>query len=127
MRKNGFVRDFESEIYRKDKTRIWISENVREVKGDSGELLYYEGFVVDITERKSAENFLRNSVLELDKRVDEKTMQLKDMEKALRLVVNSVDDAIVMLDRDGFVIIANDSSEKRYGKQANTAPVMKML
>src|ERR1700678_500593 len=29
MQENGVVRSFESEIYRKDKSTIWISENAR--------------------------------------------------------------------------------------------------
>jgi two-component system CheB/CheR fusion protein len=34
---------------------IWISENCREVRSTHGELVYYEGTVEDITERKQAE------------------------------------------------------------------------
>lgn len=46
------MKDFQSEVYRKDRTKVWITENVRAVKDLNGELIYYEGFVVDITERK---------------------------------------------------------------------------
>ncbi|HAJ63349.1 MAG TPA: diguanylate cyclase, partial [Cyanobacteria bacterium UBA8543] len=34
---------------------IWISENARAVYDDNGVLLYYQGFIEDITERKQAE------------------------------------------------------------------------
>lgn len=57
----GRVNDFESEIYRKDGSTIWISENARAVYGPGGELAYYEGSVVDITERKLAQEGLRRS------------------------------------------------------------------
>src|SRR5476651_1227711 len=50
MREQGFVRGFESEIYRKDKSQIWISENARTVRDDNNEVLYYEGMVEDITD-----------------------------------------------------------------------------
>ena len=57
----GVVQGFESEVYRKDKSRFWISESVRAVKDQTGVLLYYEGFIVDITERKRAEDALAES------------------------------------------------------------------
>lgn len=53
------VSDFESQIYRKDGSKIWISENMRTVKDDDGQVLYYEGTVQDITERKQTEAELR--------------------------------------------------------------------
>jgi diguanylate cyclase (GGDEF)-like protein/PAS domain S-box-containing protein len=49
---HGRVVDFESEVYRSDGRRIWISENAHAVHGPEGELLYYEGTVEDITERR---------------------------------------------------------------------------
>src|SRR6266550_6867963 len=55
------VRGFEFEAYRKDRTKIWMSDNVRAVRDASGKLLYYEGTVEDITERKLAEEALRES------------------------------------------------------------------
>jgi PAS domain S-box-containing protein len=55
------VRDFEFEAYRKDGTKIWMSDNVRAVRDAAGKLLYYEGTVEDITERKRAEEALRES------------------------------------------------------------------
>ena len=61
MKQHGSVRGFESQIYRKDKSVIWISENARAVTNDDGELLYYEGMVEDITERKRLESQLTES------------------------------------------------------------------
>lgn len=52
---------FESEIYRKDGTTIWISENCRAVRDAAGKVLYYEGTVEDITQRRKAEENLRHS------------------------------------------------------------------
>lgn len=53
---HGSVTDFESQVYRKDKSIIWISESARKVYDGSGSLLYYEGTVRDITEHKRAED-----------------------------------------------------------------------
>jgi PAS domain S-box-containing protein len=56
VRENGKVIDFESQIYRRDRSVIWISESARVVHDEvSGEVLYYEGMVQDITRRKAAE------------------------------------------------------------------------
>jgi PAS domain S-box-containing protein len=53
---DGRVRNFESEIYRhKTRERIWISESAWVVRGQDGRVLYYEGMVEDITERKRVE------------------------------------------------------------------------
>lgn len=53
---HGSVTDFESRVYRQDQSIIWISENARKVYDSSGDLLYYEGTVRDITEHKRAED-----------------------------------------------------------------------
>lgn len=53
------VSGFEAEVYRRDGSVVWISEDVRAVRNDHGVLLYYEGSVVDITERKRTEQRLR--------------------------------------------------------------------
>lgn len=52
------VSNFESQVYRKDGTVIWTSENARIVRDANGTLLFYEGFVVDISARKQAEELL---------------------------------------------------------------------
>jgi len=55
MKLHGFVRGFESVIYRKDGSLMWISENARAVLAADGTVSYYEGMVEDITERKRLE------------------------------------------------------------------------
>ncbi len=61
MQANDTITDFASQIYRKDGTVIWISENCRAVRDAQGKLLYYEGTVQDITEHQQTEMSLRNS------------------------------------------------------------------
>ena len=48
----GRVTNFESEVYRKTRERIWISENAWLVRDKDGTPLYYEGTVEEVTERK---------------------------------------------------------------------------
>jgi signal transduction histidine kinase len=52
---DGEVSDFESEIYRRDGSTIWISEHARAVRGPDGAVAYYEGTVEDVTGRREAE------------------------------------------------------------------------
>ncbi|MEY2577757.1 MAG: hypothetical protein QOI49_581 [Verrucomicrobiota bacterium] len=46
------VNAFESEIFRPDGSTVWVSENVRVARTCSGEILYFEGTLEEITERK---------------------------------------------------------------------------
>ncbi len=56
----GQVTRMESRIYRRDGNVIWISESAHAIRDSQGTLLYYEGAVEDITERKRAEEALRS-------------------------------------------------------------------
>ncbi|NES17663.1 MAG: response regulator [Symploca sp. SIO3E6] len=59
MQRYDVLTDVESQVYRKNGRTIWISENIRAVKDAQGNLLYYEGTVVDISERRQTEFVLR--------------------------------------------------------------------
>ena len=61
MQSSDTIIGFESQIYRKDGSTIWISENCRAVRDAQGKLLYYEGSVEDITQGRQTEMNLRNS------------------------------------------------------------------
>lgn len=53
METRGQVQNFEAQVYKKNGDIIWITENAREVRDQSGQLLFYEGTVEDISERKN--------------------------------------------------------------------------
>jgi len=55
LQKQDAVWGFESEIYRKNGEKIWISECARRLRNSRGDVIGYEGTVVDITQRKQAE------------------------------------------------------------------------
>jgi PAS domain S-box-containing protein len=58
----GVLQGFEYEVYRKDGSRIWISESARVVRDEGGRTLYYEGTIEDVTERKRAEEELQRTL-----------------------------------------------------------------
>ncbi|MBW4673020.1 MAG: PAS domain-containing sensor histidine kinase [Desmonostoc geniculatum HA4340-LM1] len=59
MEKYGRVSEFESQIYRRDGSIVWISEKAYAVRDEQGKFLYYEGLIEDITQRKQTEEELR--------------------------------------------------------------------
>jgi phosphoserine phosphatase RsbU/P len=61
MQEHDTLSAFESQVFRKDGSVIWISENCRAIRDAEGRLLYYEGTVEDITQRQHAEEQVRKS------------------------------------------------------------------
>jgi PAS domain S-box-containing protein len=87
LREQGSVLNFESEIYRRDGTRTWISENARAVYDEQGHLLHYEGMVEEIAERKQAETALQQANEALETRVEERTAALLASNQRLRVEI----------------------------------------
>jgi sigma-B regulation protein RsbU (phosphoserine phosphatase) len=67
MQERGQVLHFESEVRRRDGKTLWISENVRSIRDDEGNFLYYEGTVDDVTELKLAREKLQRTVDALER------------------------------------------------------------
>jgi len=84
MQENDTLSGFESRIYRKDGSIIWISENCRAVRDAQGKLLFYEGTVEDITERKRAEEQIRRATSELSRSREELRTKNSLLEESLR-------------------------------------------
>jgi PAS domain S-box-containing protein len=85
MQANDTITGFESKIYRSDETIIWISENCRAVRDQQGDLLYYEGTVEDITERKHSEDQIRRTTAELSRSREELRSKNQILEGHLRM------------------------------------------
>ncbi|HBA88067.1 MAG TPA: hypothetical protein DCZ75_08785 [Geobacter sp.] len=77
MEERGVVEAFETRLYRKDGSSIWVSVNGRAVCNGSGAILYWEGITEDITERKKAEEELNRYKTHLETLVQERTVQLE--------------------------------------------------
>ncbi len=70
LEEQGFIEGYETERYRKDGSRIWVSSNARVVRDSEGKVLYYEGTLQDITRRKKAEEALLTSQFQLSEAMD---------------------------------------------------------
>lgn len=58
IERSGRIMGFETQLYRLDGRKIWGSVNARTVEDGSGKVLYYEGMVEDVTDRKNSEERL---------------------------------------------------------------------
>jgi PAS domain S-box-containing protein len=56
VEQNGLLRGFECELCRKNGDRIWVSMNAHGVRDADNRILYYEGSLEDITEKKKVEH-----------------------------------------------------------------------
>ncbi|MGH7396493.1 MAG: response regulator [Candidatus Rokuibacteriota bacterium] len=61
LERGDTIHDLEVQGRRRDGTLIWVSVNVRPVKGAGGRLLHYEWSLADITERRHLESQLRQA------------------------------------------------------------------
>lgn len=61
LAQEGVVRGFEVLCVRKDKSTVWLSFDTRAVRDEDGAVLFYEGFVSDVSERRRAEERLHQS------------------------------------------------------------------
>ena len=77
IEQKGFVREFEVKLCKKDRTVIHciISASVR--RADDGGIMGYQGIVHDITERKLAEEALNKAHDDLERKVVERTEELR--------------------------------------------------
>ncbi|MGB0561998.1 MAG: ammonium transporter [Spirulinaceae cyanobacterium] len=76
----GEVKGREYQVYRKDRSIIWIEENTKAVTDAEGNLLYFNGIIQDITARKQREAELQRQLAELQIEIDEQKRQ-KEVEK----------------------------------------------
>ncbi|RMD99367.1 MAG: PAS domain S-box protein [Bacteroidetes bacterium] len=90
--------NIEVKMKRADGSPLWVLMNDRAVKdATSGKTLYYEGTLLDITDRKQAEQALQMS------------------EAKFRAIAQTASDAIVSADSSGSIIVWNRGAEEIFG------------
>ena len=97
MTKQGFVSNFESEWKKKNGEVIILKENSRTVKDQNGRILYLEGFLENITERKKIEKALLES------------------EEKYRSLMENMNDIVMLVDHDDKVLFVNDRFSEKLG------------
>jgi PAS domain S-box-containing protein len=89
LKEEGVVRGFETQVCRKNGEIIDISENSHEIRDENNKVLYYEGIIDDITEKKQA------SQLKIAKEAAEAAAQTKseflaNMSHEIRTPMNAI-------------------------------------
>lgn len=90
MDRDGNVDGFETQMYKKDGTKIWVVESARAVRNQAGDILYYEGSLWDITERHKAQQALESAKLAAEMSSRTKTEFLANMSHELRTPLNAI-------------------------------------
>jgi diguanylate cyclase (GGDEF)-like protein/PAS domain S-box-containing protein len=99
----GFVKNFEYRLRRKDGREIVVLENSRAVYDDAGKVIAHEGTITDITERKRAE-----------------TQVFEEKERA-QVTLQSIGDGVITTDADGNVDYINPVAQDLTGWDMRSA------
>ncbi|MEO1132994.1 MAG: response regulator [Cyanobacteria bacterium J06639_1] len=97
LSERGSALDFESEVYRRDGSTVWISETTRAVWDRDGQLLYYEGIVQDISDRRQT------------------LATLQATEARYRTLIDRATDTVLLHDLSGRILDANPQACESLG------------
>jgi len=97
---SGEISNYEVQLKRKDGTVFWGSLSARAIADEKGEILYFDGVLGDITERKQAKEALRES------------------EERYRTMIENANDMIWTLDTQGNFTFINHQAELISGQKA---------
>jgi len=89
LKEQGEVSGYEVSLKRNDGSRFWVLMNILAVRDENGRIVSLDGSIMDITERRMAQERLGRS------------------EANLLAVLENTDNAIASFDRDGGLIVFN--------------------
>ncbi len=101
IEEKGSVNDFEARLKRKDENLIFVSITARAIFDANGQPIRTEGIIRNITERKQAEQALREN------------------ESRLEAVISTALNGIITIDSEQRIILFNPSAERIFGYAAS--------
>ncbi|MGB4056740.1 MAG: PAS domain-containing sensor histidine kinase [Alphaproteobacteria bacterium] len=116
LEERGHIYNHETEVLTHQGERIWVNENVRIVRDEPGNTLYYEGSMEDITHRKRSELALREAKVRSDLANRAKSEFLANMSHELRTPLNSIIGFSEIIHKETFGPIGQDAY-KEYSKE----------
>jgi diguanylate cyclase (GGDEF)-like protein/PAS domain S-box-containing protein len=108
----GYIRNFEYRLRRKDGSQIVVLENSRAICDDDGTVIAHEGTITDITDRKRAE-----------------TRVFEEKERA-QVTLQSIGDGVITTDADGNIDYINPVAQDLTGwgmRNARGKPVSDIM
>jgi PAS domain S-box-containing protein len=133
MREDGNAYEIEHRVVRKAGGEVrWVQEKCRHIRDASGRIIRSLGMVLDITDRKQAEQALQKAYAELEKKVKERTCELEATVRALKLEIEKrksaegklnqlsrvfmdAADPIIIENLSGTILEMNREAERSYG------------
>lgn len=97
IEREGEIRGLEAAWRKKDGSFIQVRESARAIKDEAGKIIYFEGTVEDITERKEAE------------------LKLAAQRELFQTVLDSAEDIIFIMDKAYRVLLFNRAAETYFG------------
>jgi PAS domain S-box-containing protein len=100
VQRDDQVVDFESEVYRRDGTKLWIAESVSVVRNAQGAIDHFEGVAADITQKREAARALQAAKEAADAASRAKSYFLASVSHELRTPLNGILGYTQILRRD---------------------------
>ncbi len=113
---------FESEMFRSDKTSVPVEISAKIISDDVGEPIALQGVIRDITDRKKAEKEILEHQEQLERKVEERTVDLKkalqqteESRERIDTILKSVADGLIVTDKHNHVLLMNRAAEDILG------------
>jgi PAS domain S-box-containing protein len=97
LTRNDCIKDFRVQLLRKDGSKIWVTIDCVAIRDSDGNIVYFQGTMLDITDRLRAEEALQES------------------RQQLVNIIDFLPDATFVIDREGKVIAWNRAMEEMSG------------
>jgi len=111
-------RPIQIRLIHKDGSAVWVEISVTSLRDDTGNVVALQGIARNITKHREMLEETRRARDELEKRVEERTAELRKANEMLSSQADLLDlahDAILVRDPDGKILYWNSGAEETYG------------